>query len=361
MAELVRRYGPALLAWVVVCCLRPGPAPGRRLVRLCVLGLAVSQTALTPAFGALLKTLGFDDLGRLIGHLGMLVAVWAGAEAMLRLHGFDVQARWQTAWSAFAGVAMCVVFAGTPDLLPQSPWVLEYCVVYAAAVLPGYLIVAGVCLRVARRTSDRVLRTGLGLVVAGAVAAALYMVSRTVVAFDLSNRTPVTFPFGRGLLLSKALPTAAHVLVLAGVALPAFASWLRRHRQYRRLAPLWHALYRADPTIALEPPGVFGSLFPSRLRGYRQVIEIRDGLLALRSYRPAAPPDLHGPQAEAATIAAALHARATGSPPLPSPAPMPGGHDLESDVEFLCLLADAFRDHRITSPAEPGSRAPVVP
>jgi hypothetical protein len=250
---------------------------------------------------------------------------------------------------------MCGVFAATPDLLPQSPWVLEYCVVYAVAVLPGYLIVAGVCLGVARRTPDRVLRTGLGLVVAGAVAAALYMVSRTVVAFDASDRASVTFPFGRGLLLSKALPTAAHVLVLAGVALPAFASWLRRRRQYRRLAPLWLALYRAEPAIALEPPGLLGSLFPSRLRGYRQVIEIRDGLLALRPHRPATPPDLpdppdppdpHGPRAEAATLAAALHARATGAPPLASPAPMPGGHDLESDVEFLCLLADAFRDHR---------------
>ncbi|MFG1643917.1 MAB_1171c family putative transporter [Amycolatopsis sp. NPDC049252] len=353
MAELLRRYGPALLAWVVVLCLRPGPAPGRRLVRLCVLGLAVSQTALTPGFDALVHVFGFSDLERLIGHLGMLVAVWAGAETMLRLHGFDAQARWQTAWSIFSGVAMCVVFAATPNLLPQSPWVLEYCVVYAFAVLPGYLIVSGVCLRVARATPDRVLRTGLGLVVAGAVAAALYMVSRTLVAFDTSDRTSVTFAFGRGFLLSKALPTGAHVLVLTGVALPAFASWLRRRRQYRRLAPLWLALYRAEPAIALEPPGLLGSLFPSRLRGYRQVIEIRDGLLALRPHRPDAPPELNGPQAEAAIIAAALHARATGSPPLSSPAPLPGGHDLASDVEFLCLLADAFREHRTTSPAVP--------
>ena len=93
VGEVVRRYGPVLLTWGMLLWLRPGPAPGRRLVRLCVLCLAVSQTALTPAAITFTHAMGLHSVERLVGHLAMLAAVWAGAQILLRLHGYDARAR----------------------------------------------------------------------------------------------------------------------------------------------------------------------------------------------------------------------------------------------------------------------------
>jgi uncharacterized protein DUF6545 len=346
VSELIRRYGPALLAWVVLACIRPGAAPGRTLVWVCVFGLAVSQTALTPAGDAALRPLG-DDLERLVGHLGMLLAVWAGARFVLWLHGSP--ARWLTAYSAATVAVLCVTFALTPNLYPRSPWVMEYCVVYAVAQLPSFAVIAWLCLRDARRTQDRVLRVGLGLVVAGVVAAAGYILVKTAVA--VSARADFTFPAGKEFLLSKALPTTAHVLVLAGVGLPALADWMRRCQQYRRLGPLWTALYRAEPSIALEPPG----RFPTRMRLYRRVIEIRDGLLALRPYHSAEVTEAARKSAvlaglsgarleaaiEAAAVTAAIRARAEGAEPVSPQTEVAGGTDLDSDIEFLSHVASA--------------------
>jgi hypothetical protein len=361
VGELVRRYGPAVLAWVVLVVLRPSPAPGRALVRVCVLGLAVSQTALTPAFDRALRALGFEDTERLIGHLGMLLAVWAGTQVVLRLHDRDAGARLLTAWSVAAGVAMCALFAATPNLFPESPWVMEYCIAYALAQYPGFAVTAVLCLRQARRAPDRVLRVGLALVAAGVLAAMCYITIKTVVA--ISFRAEFSFSFGREYAMSKALPTVAHLLVLGGVVVPAVASWVRRRAQYRRLAPLWLALYRAAPEIALEPPRRRIPVFPTRLALYRQVVEIRDGLLLLRPYRSADVVDAARDRAadsglrderletavEAATVAAALDAHERDAPPSRPDDAVTGGRDLTSDIEYLCRLADAFREQPLAA------------
>jgi hypothetical protein len=337
VAEVLRRYGPAALAWLLLVLLRPGPAPGRRLVRFCVLGLAVSQTALTPAVRSLTRALGVPSVELLAAHLALLGAVWAGAQVLLRLHGRKASARRHTAWALAAGAAMAVTFALAPNVLPQSPFVMEYCIAYAVALLPEFAVIARLCVRDARTAPDRIMRAGLGLVAAGVVAAAGYMVVRTVIA--VSARAPFDFEYGRGFLLSKALPTTAHLLVLAGVGVPAAAGWLRRCRQYRRLGPLWLALYRAEPAIALEPPRA--TVFPTRLQLYRRVIEIRDGLLVIRPYRDGSGA---GERQEAAEILAALRAREEGRPPRSSEPAVQGGQDLGSDTEYLCRVADAFRE-----------------
>lgn len=369
MGELARRYGPAALAWIVVLVvLRPAPTAGRTLVRVCVLGLAVSQTALTPVVDRALRSVGLSDTDRLTGHVGMLVAVWAGALVVLRLHDRDVGARLLTAWSVASGVVMCALFAAAPDLFADSPWVMEYCIAYAVAQFPGFVVVAVLCLRQARRASDLVLRVGLGLVVAGIVAAMCYLTIRTVVA--ISPRAGFSFEFGTRYPMSKALPTTAHLLVLCGVMVPAVAGWVRGRARYRRLAPLWLALYRATPEIALEPPRRRAPLFPTRLQLYRQVVEIRDGLLLLRPYRDAdvveaardrtADAGLRGDHreaaVEAATVAAALRAHERGTPPSRPDDAVSGGRDLASDTEYLCQLADAFRDQPLGFTANPRSR-----
>jgi len=99
-----------------------------------------------------------------------------------------------------------------------------------------------------------------------------------------------------------------------------------------------------------------------RLRLYRRVIEIRDGLLALHPYREdgvaaaarerARAAGLTGQQleaaVEAAAVAAALRSRASGRAPASAVVTVAGGADLASDTVFLSRVARAYRKHHAT-------------
>lgn len=134
---------------------------------------------------------------------------------------------------------------------------------------------------------------------------------------------------------------------------------LPTYRSLRRLYPLWMALYRATPEIALLPP-------PSRLadvltlrdptfRLYRRVIEIQDGRLALRPYADARVEDIvsdlsHGTHlgederramVEAAQVAAAIRRKAAGrSTAFGAPSqPTVGGTDIAGEATALERVA----------------------
>jgi hypothetical protein len=64
--------------------------------------------------------------------------------------------------------------------------------------------------------------------------------------------------------------------------LAALRRWRRQWRCYRQLRPLWKAVRRAVPQIALTLP--YGMRYHLRRRLYRRCIEIRDGELMLRPY-----------------------------------------------------------------------------
>jgi hypothetical protein len=352
VGEWLVRYGPPLLAWVLFLLRRGGDDRGRRAVRGVFLGLAVSLTALTPFGHTVIRAVtGGADLPRLVGHAGMLFAAWSAQRALGHLNGGRRRYGW---WIGGCFVVMGVFFALTPNLLPQSPWVMEYCFAYAAAQIPAFAAVIVLCLRYARMAGDRVLRLGLRLVVAGTAGAILYLVNKTVLA--AAPRFGFSFPAGREFPLGSALPAAAHLLVLLGVAAPALAGWLARYRLHRRLRPLWMDLYRADPGIALDPPG-FPAAGDLKLRLYRRVIEIRDGLLALQPYRDpeavAAATETAlraglrderlAADVEAAVVVAALRARAGGTAPAAPEVLVSGGDDLASDTAFLSEVADAYR------------------
>ncbi|MCG8920785.1 hypothetical protein L6E12_34020, partial [Actinokineospora sp. PR83] len=330
MAELIRQWVPAALAWLLLLSKWRGTDPTRRCVRHVLLGLACSLTAqIPPAATALGDLTGVPHAARLLSHLGMVLAVWAGQAFLSRVNGHPHGARWQAWWAASTAALMCALFAAMPDILPQSPWVMEYCLAYALAQAPALAALVHSGLRHARRAQDRTTRTSLRLVAAGAALGLLYLVNKSVLA--TAPRLGFEFPFGRTTAPGKVLPTTAYLLVLLAAALPACLGWLRRYRLHRRLGPLWRALHRADPTIALDPPAVPDALVLGGLRPrlYRRVIEIRDGLLALRPYRcrdttesaraAATAAGLTGRElaaaVEAAAVAAALRSRADGTPP----------------------------------------------
>ncbi|MGD9482602.1 MAB_1171c family putative transporter [Streptomyces sp. TRM70308] len=146
-----------------------------------------------------------------------------------------------------------------------------------------------------------------------------------------------------------------------GPRLSEAARWPASYRAYRRLRPLWLALYEAAPGIALDAPrtGLLGRVPPRDLeyRLYRRVIEIRDGQLALRPYMdPAAvraaaarlglPADADPTAREALLLRCALRARAAGvTAPGGSAEPVthaPDG-DITEEVAWLTQVARHFR------------------
>ncbi|RDG39797.1 MAB_1171c family putative transporter [Streptomyces corynorhini] len=92
-------------------------------------------------------------------------------------------------------------------------------------------------------------------------------------------------------LWSPLMASAGSLVLVTGYTLPewgaAASSWRGRYRSYRTLYPLWFALCRAVPGIALfEPRSPRRSLWlrEPETRLYRMVIEIRDGQRVLRPY-----------------------------------------------------------------------------
>jgi hypothetical protein len=113
----------------------------------------------------------------------------------------------------------------------------------------------------------------------------------------------------------------------------AVRGWLRAHRRYRALAPLWRDLHTVLPEIALDPARRLP--LPPRdpqFALYRRIIEIHDARLILRQHldprasewlelatRRFPPPSSHAAAtAEAAALAAALERAAAGAGPHPA-------------------------------------------
>jgi uncharacterized protein DUF6545 len=162
------------------------------------------------------------------------------------------------------------------------------------------------------------------------------------------------------------------VIIGVGVTIPVLGPRWDRMLAYRRLEPLWQALREAAPDVVLEPPWStrIDAWSPQNLdfRLYRRVIEIRDGVLAVRQYfdpdvaisarKLATMGRLPASQVEtiveAAQLQLAVQARAAGrTPPVHNwEAPTAtSGKDLDTEVTALVPLAQAFATSRIVEAA----------
>ncbi|MFJ6943340.1 MAB_1171c family putative transporter [Streptomyces wuyuanensis] len=240
----------------------------------------------------------------------------------------------------------------------------------------------------ARRRSQRI---GLRITVAGCLLAMLYIAYKVVKVAPLSIGmqlvaerprcsspvTPATCAF------SVTAPALAVLLITIGLTLPA-AMWpirqLLRHRWEARsveaLKELWSEMSRATPEIVL--PTEAGRDETDFLL-HRRVIEINDGILALRPYRSVAvqqaateavaaldgnaSPSTRAAIVEAAVLSSAVLAKTSGGQACsvqapPAPGTNTRADDLWAETEWLLQVARAYADSDIVR-AVTGTRIPT--
>ncbi|MEV8509850.1 MAB_1171c family putative transporter [Actinoplanes sp. NPDC051475] len=163
--------------------------------------------------------------------------------------------------------------------------------------LNGYLgtvlAIAGVLFwRVSRSASAGLLRNGLRVITVGTLIMAVYATLKTALivvhAFGVTIDVEPIEPTANG------LRTTGTILAVIGAAVPAtgkIRSIVRSYRSLWALRPLWRVIRRTFPEIILfsrrRALVELAGLDDVHLRLYRRVIEIRDGMLALRDYLPA--------------------------------------------------------------------------
>jgi hypothetical protein len=247
----------------------------------------------------------------------------------------------------------------------SRPAIVGYLLVYLTCLGAAFIDLLRLSLRYAKHTARRWVRAGLRLFAAGSVTALGYVAHKAVFVLCRAVTAPT---LGDERTISAVLGAATVLLICVGTTIPAWGPWLdpstrTDYHSYRQLQPLWTALSDTFPEIAFAPSGTGKKPAPQAIHEalYRQVIEIRDGMLLLRDYldpdieetsrkaalRAGMIGDALQATVEAAKLTAALEARRQGRrahPGLvaaPTATPSPGA-DLSGDVAWLKQVARAF-------------------
>lgn len=162
---------------------------------------------------------------------------------------------------------MSVAFAVAPvdretvdfaETYSSDDFYLGYTLPYLAFLAYAFADLTRLCRRYAKISTRRFLTIGMRLIVAAGVLGIAYVLLRA--AYVVSVRAGEGDAFGAYEVVSTLLVAAVTVLAVAGATLPALGPAVRNYVALRRLYPLWSALYRSNPRIALFPTSRVGDL-----------------------------------------------------------------------------------------------------
>jgi hypothetical protein len=239
-----------------------------------------------------------------------------------------------------------------------EPTLLAYWAVYLAALGTALVGIAQVCVTSLRTFPAGPVRTGMGWMGAGALLGLAYCGHKAI--YLATATSDLAVQDARSMeTVQSALQAICVLALVAGLLWPAAERWpLLRHliayRTYRRLHPLWRAYVDAEPAITFDDTGRT-RLHDIEFRLYRRVIEIRDGMLAVRPYAGVRLREIALREAEhadhenldlvgeAAWLELARRAKLRGDPPRQDSAPTtPGGSDLATETRVLARIAEAW-------------------
>ena len=346
-------------------------------------GLAFASYA--PVFQDVVET-AVPHVARLLSNSFSLVAATAVLAVTLQLNLQPDEARRQIrrrlALLTGAVLGMAALFA-FEQATHRSPRVYAlYVLIYIAYLTFTVSDFLRQTLRQSKSSKRRSVRIGLRMTAAGCVFALIYAAYKVTVLLSLGLGLHLVPDHARcssltssPCVFSVTSPALAVLLIALGLTLPAvvwpISQLLRRRWERRsvdRLGRLWTDLSTAMPEIVLSPTEFDENTNDSDFVLQRRVIEISDGLLALRPYRytdikdaaerALASSDQAGTAdgtaiVEAAVVKAAIAAQHAGCPATREPAPPAPGTssragDLRAETDWLLRVADAYANNRIT-------------
>jgi hypothetical protein len=275
---------------------------GATLIRLPTLLRDRRQRAMWACLcaGTLAETFTFPPVARatgrpLLADLLAVVSTFLLLRFLALLTGRRIP-RWQSALTGVVLIAMVALDAAAGGIGPDAAELSGHLALLAVAfwvVLDGYLVAVlsggAVLFRSAAREAPRGLpRLGLRTIAAGwaliSISAALTVVPVVLGAAGV----PIDFSVVR--TPARCLQGAGTLLAVGGALVPAGRRArvvLAEYRSLLALRPLWTAMRDAFPEVILFSPRravvAMAGVDDVRLRLYRRVIEIRDGMLALRT------------------------------------------------------------------------------
>jgi hypothetical protein len=348
--------------------------PALRALCALLLAFAVAITiGLPPVYQSIPLLMANPSRVRLAQHLLAVLGAFAMRVLFNHITGTTRPAyRFWMPYTAATLIALVVLFGLAPvgvdadDFVGHyaaAPFVTEYLLVFLVYTLLSLAEVFVNSVRNARRTPRGLLRFGLRLLACAGFVGMLYALHKA--GYALARRLGFTPPWPEGPVSTVFICVAA-VLFIVGATVagwvPKLVAWRKRfhrYRAYRRLRPLWSAIYDEIPNIALIVPRTRTEAWQTvDFLLYRRIIEIRDGTLALRPYIDEQISDLARKRAvkaglspveqdavvEAATLAAALRAKSENRVTAEvSAAQRPSPTDLDGEARWLAAVSDAYR------------------
>lgn len=254
--------------------------------------------------GHLTALLGFPNATTIVVQVSVVILTAAQQITVVNLTLPPLEAKRATRWLAAGfGVAIAVLVLFFVAVHPhkeanaqeaiylnlQDPGYALYFTYYLAVCAAGRFQTVVFAFRYARTIPEFWLRLGMWLVAGGSALILVYCGVRYWQIAAL-HTTGIVGPWKSLFWLIADTGTLMQIvgwtIPLWGPRLEMIGRWLDSYRSYLQLAPLWQAVYRAAPAIALENPSSrrFAWIPPRPLdyHLYRRVIEIRDAELMLR-------------------------------------------------------------------------------